>query len=67
MVLVGYSESTRYPDGDGLNAAGRARREKVRLRAESDKGRRCTDAAPLIVVWDNLNTYKSGPDELEPP
>src|SRR6185437_15228828 len=31
--LVGYARCMRYPDGGGLDAAERARREKVRLAA----------------------------------
>ena len=31
--MVGYAESVRYPDGGGLTAKGRARREQVRLEA----------------------------------
>jgi hypothetical protein len=31
--MVGYAGGMRYPDGGGLDAAERARREKVRLAA----------------------------------
>jgi hypothetical protein len=33
MRLVSYARGMRYPDGGGLDAAERARREKVRLAA----------------------------------
>jgi hypothetical protein len=42
-----YAGVMRYPDGGGLTAAERARREHQQL------------AGPLVLVWDNLNTHIS--------